>query len=78
MTPGADDTAVVRTLVDVHRTAQGALWVDVQALGPEQDLGRVPLSELPVLLEALVAAAGPRARPLTRGSDWSADAARPP
>lgn len=63
MAPGPEDAAIVRALVGVHRTAQGALWVDVQSLGPQQDLGRVPLSELTVLLEALVAGAGPRLVP---------------
>lgn len=58
MTTGGDETPLVRALVQVHRTPQGALWVQVEALTPAEDLGRVPIGDLPVLLEALVAAAG--------------------
>lgn len=58
MTAGADGIPLARVLVHVHRTAQGAMWLQVEALTPAQDLGRVPLGDLPILLEALVADAG--------------------
>lgn len=58
MTAGQDETPLALVLVHVHRASHGALWVQVEALAPPEDLGRVPLGDLPVLLEALVADAG--------------------
>lgn len=55
MTTDGGETPIVRVLVEVHRTAWGALWLQVEALTPPQRLGRVPLGDLPVLLEALAA-----------------------
>lgn len=58
MTTAGDQAPLVRALVQIHRTPQGALWVQVEALTPAEELGCVPLTDLPVLLEALVVDAG--------------------
>lgn len=55
MTSTQGEKPAVRALVDLHLTEEGALWAHVQALLPTYDLGTVPLAELAVLLEALVA-----------------------
>jgi hypothetical protein len=46
-----------------HRTEHGALWVRVRSIVPTEDLGGVPLGELPILLEALAADEEVRGRP---------------
>lgn len=62
MNPEPHEQPLVRALVAVHRSERGALWVRVKGVTPTEDLGQVPLVELPVLLEALVAVADARPR----------------